>query len=188
MSETSATIGQQLDDLGLSVSLPVGRRVVEATVSLVTDEDGEAAEIHEPISLPRQEPGSIPVPHPVERRIVTVVAAGQQTSEDQRKRVASWLKDNGVDPRRVSSGAITIESSMHGDRVGRQLIGFTEYYENPDGHREMNWKTRNEALTYERWVELKVPLEPDPTWKGWAERHAEIAEMKSSMQSGTTDE
>lgn len=187
MSESGTTIGQQLDDLGLTAALPAGHRVVEATVSLVTEQDG-CGEIHRPISLPREEPGSTPVPHPAERRIVTVVADGQQISDEQRERVAAWLTANGIDPRRVAPGGITIECKVHGDRVGRQIIGFTEYYVNPDGHREMNWKTRNGALTYERWVEQTVPIEPDPTWKGWDARHAEIDAMKAAQQDGAADE
>lgn len=190
MSQPIGTIGQQLDDLGLNDGLPDGHRVVEATVHLVTGQEGCAAEeIHGPISLPRKEPGSTPVPHPVEGRIVTVVADGQEISEEQRKRVIGWLKANGIDPGRVvRRRAITIESNMHGDQVGRQIIGFAEYYENPDGQREMNWKTRDAALTYERWVEQKVPLEPDPAWKGWDSHRAEMAAMRAAAASGTADE
>lgn len=177
MSESGASIGQQLDDLGLTTALPAGHQVVEAIVSVVTEQDG-CGEIHRPISLPREEPGSTPVPHPVERRIVTVVAADQQISDEQRKRVVAWLTANGIDPRRVAPDGITIEYKVHGDRVGRQIIGFTEYYENPDGNREMNWRTRDGALTYARWVEQVVPIEPDPTWKGWAAQRAEAAAAK----------
>lgn len=110
---------------------------------------------------------AVPVPHPVERRIVTVISEGQEIAGEQRKRVADWLEANGVDHRRVVSGPITIESKMHGDAVGRQVIGFWEYYENPDGHRVINEKTLEDALKFERWVELKVPLAPDPAWPGW---------------------
>lgn len=184
MTETNATIGQQLDDMGLSGDLAPGHRVVEATVTLVTNQDGYGEEIHRPIRLPRQEPGSTPVPHPVQRRITTVVADGQELSEEQRRRVVAWLKANGIDPGRVTRGAITIESNMHGDQVGRQVIGFSEYYENPDGQREMNWKTRDAALTYERWVEQTVPLEPDPTWKGWDAHRADMEAMKASAECG----
>lgn len=183
MSETPATIGQQLDALGLAVDLAPGERVLEATVTLVTGGDG-AAEQHRPIRLPRQEPGSVPVPDPVERRIVTVVAEGQQISQEQRQRVVAWLTANGIDPHLVATGAaITIECRMHGDQVGRQIIGYTEYYKNASGQREMNWKTRDGALTLERWVEQKVPLDPDPAWKGWPARHAEIAAMKGAGES-----
>lgn len=179
---TEKTIGEQLDALGLSVDIPLGERVLEATVTLVTGGDEGAAEQHQPISLPRSEPGTVPVPHPVELRIITVVAEGQEVSEEQRARIVAWLGANGIDPGRVARGAITIRCHMHGDRPGRQVIEFTEYYESPDGYREMNWKTRDGALTYRRWVEQKAPIEPDPLWIGWAAKHAEIDAMKAERQ------
>lgn len=181
------TVGTQLDDLGLAIELEEGDRVIEATVTLVTG-NGNVSEQHRPVKLPADPPGSIPVPHPVERRIVTVVAEGQNVSEEQRSRICVWLEANGIDPRRVAQGAITIECTMRGDQVGRQIIGFCEYYESADGHRELDWKTRQGALTYERWVVQEVPLDPDPAWKGWPARHAEIAAMKASRESGATDE
>jgi len=107
------------------------------------------------------------VPYPVERRIVTVVAEGQQLSQEQRERVSRWLQANGVDHRRVALAPITIESKVYGDTAGRQVIGFREYYETPDGRRVINERTLDGALTYERWVEQKAPLEPDPAWEGW---------------------
>ncbi len=170
---TEKTIGAQLDALGLSADLPPGDRVVEATVSLVTGREGYGLEHHQPIHLPPKPPGAIPVPHPVERRIVTVVAEGQELSTEQRARVVAWLEANGIDPRRVTQGPITIECNMRGDRPGRQVIGFTEYYEDADGHRQMNERALDRALTYQRWVEQKVPIEPDPAWNGWAAKHTE---------------
>lgn len=181
---TEKTIGAQLDALGLSADLPPGDRVVEATVSLVTGREGYGLEHHQPIHLPPKTPGAIPVPHPVERRIVTVVTEGQELSAEQRARVVAWMAANGIDPRRVVLGTITVECNMHGDRPGRQIIGFTEYYEDAKGHREMNWKTLDGALTYQRWVEQKVPIEPDPTWNGWAAKHAEMDAMKAAQQNG----
>jgi hypothetical protein len=189
VSEPRASIGQQLDELGLaSFDMPDGHRVEEATITLVTGEEGYGCEIHQPIRLPRQEPGVIPVPHPVERRIVTVVAEGQELSPEQRARLVAWLKANNVDPSRVTRGSITVECKMYGDRPGRQVIGFTEYYANPDGQREMNWKTVKGALTYQRWVEQTVPIEPDPTWKGWTARHAEIEATKAAAEAGAVAE
>jgi hypothetical protein len=168
---TQRTIGAQLDDLGLTVDLEDGDQILEATVTLVTG-NGHLSEQHRPVKLPAEPPGSVPVPNPVERRIVTVVADGQKISDEQRKRVVAWLQANGVDPQRVT-GAITIECKMRGEQVGRQIIGFTEYYQNPDGKREMNWKTRVEALTFQRWVVQKVPLEPDPMLKAVHESGAD---------------
>jgi hypothetical protein len=175
VSETHASIGQQLDDLGLTVELERGHRVLEATVTLVTGDDEFGAEQHRPINLPRQKPGATPVPHPVERRIVTVVAEGQEVSEEQRKRVTDWLEANGVDPRRVARRPITIESNLRGDMASRVVIGFWEYYENAAGQRVINERTLEGALLCERWVEQKVPLAPDPTWKGWDAARAQHA-------------
>ncbi len=168
------TIGAQLDDLGLSMDLPPGEQVIEATVTLVTGREGYSSERHHPMRVPAEQPGSMPVPHPVERRIVTVVKAGQAVSDEQRARIVQWLQANGIDPSRVARGAITVECNMRGDRPGRQIIGFTEYYEGPQGHREMNWQTLDGALTYQRWVEQTVPIAPDPQWTGWEAWHAEI--------------
>lgn len=179
------TIGAQLDDLGLSLEIPSGERVLEASVTLVTGQDGYAAEHHHPITLPRQTPGAIPVPHPVERRIITVLSEGQEVSEEQRARIVAWLTANGINPSRVACGTITIECTVRGDRPGRQVIGFTEYYENPDGHREIDQRTLDGALTYQRWVEQTVPIEPDPTWIGWDAKHAELDAMKAARQNGT---
>jgi hypothetical protein len=184
---TEKTIGTQLDDLGLSAEIAAGEHVIEATVTLVTARGDAAAEQHHPITLPRPEPGAVPVPHPVERRITTVVSAGQKISEEQRARVVAWLEANGIDPHRVTQGPITIECHMRGERPGRQVIGFTEYYEDTEGHREMNWKTLDGALTYQRWVEQTVLLEPDPTWTGWDAKHAELDAMKAAQQNGAAD-
>lgn len=182
------SIGQQLDALGLTLDVPDGHLVKEATVHLVTGQDGYGVEIHRPVRLPRQEPGSTPVPHPVERRIVTVVAEGQEISSEQRERVTTWLQANGIDPRRVALGAITVECTMRGDQPGRQIIGFTEYYENPDGQREMNWKTQEGALTFQRWVIQQVPIEPDPTWQGWPTWHAEMASQRAERERQAGDD
>ena len=181
MNQPHESIGQQLDALGLtSFDMPAGHRVEEATITLVTGEDGYGSEIHQPMRLPRRSPGSIPVPRPVERRIITVVAEGQEVSAEQQARIVAWLKANGIDPSRVARGEITVECNMHGDRPGRQVIGLTEYYENPAGQREMNWKTLDGALTYQRWVEQTVPIEADPTWQGWDAWHAKHDALKAT--------
>jgi hypothetical protein len=162
---TERSIGTQLDDLGLTADLEEGDRVLEATVTLVTGNDSGSWH-HRPIKVPSA-PGGIPVPQPLERRVVTVVAEGQQISSEQRQRIVTWLKANGIDPHRVADGAITIEYRMRGDRAGHGVIGFREYYESPEGHRTVNELTLDGALTYERWVRETTPLEPDPTWEGW---------------------
>jgi hypothetical protein len=127
---------------------------------------------------------SPPVPHPAELRTVTVVSEGQEVSEEQRKRVADWLEANGVDHRRVCLGPITIESKLYGDQVGREIIGFREFYETANGQRVINERTLKEALTYERWVEQKVPLEPDPAWNGWEAWRAEASSRGTDEHPG----
>ncbi|MEU9947101.1 hypothetical protein [Streptomyces sp. NPDC047939] len=120
------------------------------------------------------EPGSVPVPHPVERRVVTVVSDGQRISEEQRERVASWLQANGIDPDRVVRGRITVECQVRGSEEARHLIWFSEYYTDSEGNKVINERTLDEALTYERWVAQKVPLSNDPTWPGWDEHRARL--------------
>ncbi|PSK57083.1 hypothetical protein B0E38_02614 [Streptomyces sp. 111WW2] len=188
MSEPCLSIGQQLDAMGLTLDVPEGHHVREATVHLVTGQDGHGHEIHPPVKLPSQGPGSVPVPHPVERRIVTIVSEGQQVSDEQRERVRAWLRANGIDPARVALRDITVECTMHGDQPGRQVIGFTEYYENPDGQREMNWKTREGALTFQRWTVQQVPIEPDPSWQGWPKWYAEMAAKRAEQEHRAGDD
>lgn len=123
----------------------------------------------------RRHTRATPVPSPVEQRVVTVVSAHQEISDEQRQRIAVWLKDNGIQPSRVSSGhPITIESNVRGDRESGHIIAFTEYYEDENGDRVLNQKTRNEALIYQRWVAQKVPLAADPSWEGWDSRRASL--------------
>ncbi|MFD7615766.1 hypothetical protein [Streptomyces sp. NPDC059802] len=129
-------------------------------------------------TIESSEPGAMPVPNPVERRIVTVLRGGQDISEEQRLRVARWLEANGIDPKRVAREQITIESQVRGDRESGHLIGFTEYYVNADGHKVINEKTHDGAVTYERWVRQTVPLEPDPAWGGWSEWELKAAKNR----------
>lgn len=171
---TEQKIGAQLDELGLTAELEEGHRIVEAKVELTT-EPGPHSEWGYLSAVVAQAPRrDTPVPHPVERRIVTVIGEGQEISEEQRERVGRWLTANGIDPKRVTRQGIRIESNVRGDRDGSHIIGFTEYYETADGHRIANEKTKNEALTYERWVRQTVELEPDPTWEGWPSWQARV--------------
>lgn len=112
----------------------------------------------------------VPVPSPVERRIITVVDEGQDISGEQRERVTRWLAANGVDPKRVALKRITLECNVRGQHENAHIIGFTELYEDETGHRVIDEKTQNSAVMYERWVRQTVPLEPDPTWIGWKEQ------------------
>lgn len=106
------------------------------------------------------------VPHPVETRVVTVVEHGQKISNEQRGRVAAWLQANGIDPRNVAEDEITLECKVFGDQRGRDLIGFTQYYVE-DGCK-VHAIVKNDAVKFHRYVEQKVPLEPDPSWPGWS--------------------
>lgn len=125
-----------------------------------------------------------PVPCPVELRIVTVVSADQEISEEQRQRVAVWLEDNGIQPNRVATGRpVTVESQIRGDQESNPIIGFTEYYEDENGSRVLNEKTRDEALTYQRWVRQRVPLGPDPNWEGWEAWRAAVEVEKGKAES-----
>jgi len=160
------TIGSQLDDLGLTLDLEEGDRVLEATVSLVTGNDAANCAVeHRPIDLPVKKPGSVPVPHPVERRIITVVAENQELSAEQLDRTRTWLAANGIDPALVTRGAITLEGTMCEGRPGCQYIGFQQYYLE-DGNKVHSPDT-NSAVKFHRYVEQSVELEPDPAWEGW---------------------
>lgn len=161
---TEQKIGSQLDGLGLTVAAGTGSRVVEAVVTLTTEisEDGGLWH-HPPQHLP-VEPGSIPVPHPVEDRVVTVVRSHQSLSPEQLERIRTWLKANDIDPDLVSKeGPVTVECRVRDGREGRHLIGFTEYYVDSSGHRVVNEKLRiPTVLTLQRWVKQVVPIAPEP--------------------------
>lgn len=105
-----------------------------------------------------------PVPHPVETRIITVVEADQRISEEQRERVGAWLRANGADPKAVAQNAITLECKAHAGKEWDHIIGFQEFYRDAEGRKVINAKTKNEALTFQRWVPQTVALEPDPAW------------------------
>ncbi|MEV6146429.1 hypothetical protein [Streptomyces sp. NPDC051992] len=162
-------IGAQLDALGLTADIEDGYRITEATVHLTAEGEGGST-WHSVARVSRQAPESLPVPSPVEVRVVTVVREGQEVTGEQRARVNRWLEANGIDPKRVALRDITVESKVRGGREGRHLIGFTEFYQDETGYKVLDEKKRiPEAVTYQRWVRQTVPLEPDPTWVGWPE-------------------
>ncbi|MEU8469590.1 hypothetical protein AB0F30_16980 [Streptomyces sp. NPDC029006] len=169
------TIGSQLDDLGLALDLEDDHRVVEATVTLVTDA-GNYLQEHRPITLPVKEPGSVLVPHPVERRIITVLAEDQELSAEQRERVQTWLTENGIDPKHVARGAITVEGKMFGNRPGRQYIGFRQFH--LENGQKVHAQVSNDVVTFQRYVEQTVELAPDPAWEGWEAAHARVDQIK----------
>lgn len=108
-----------------------------------------------------------PAPFPVETRIVTVVKDGDALSPEQRERLCKWLRANGIDPARVAHFPITVESRIRGAEDTNHVIGFTEYYLDEEGHKVINMKTLDGVMTYQRWVQQQVPIEPDPQWEGW---------------------
>lgn len=165
---TEQKIGAQLDEIGLVADIEDGCSVTAATVHLTAEaEDGTSW--HSVVHASRRTPERLPVPSPVEVRLVTVLAETQEITEEQRERIDRWLRANGIDPKRVARKDIVVESKVRGDREGRHLIGFTEFYHDEEGGRVTDQRTLSGAFTYQRWVRQSVPLEPDPAWPGWAE-------------------
>jgi hypothetical protein len=106
-----------------------------------------------------------PVPNPVER-FVTVVTTGEDPiSEEQRLRLCTWLSSNGIDPKNVvTTRPITIEGRLYDGTKRRQVICFSEYHVNESGHRYVDPRTTNEAMTFERAVRQRAELVPDPAF------------------------
>ncbi|MGY5127279.1 hypothetical protein [Streptomyces nigrescens] len=99
----------------------------------------------------------------METRIITVAKAAQDITDEQRQRVSSWLKANGVAPHLVSTDHdITIHYRVQGDRQGPGRIHYTQYYEDETGHKVADPGTQG-AVTFPRCVAERVPLEPDPS-------------------------
>jgi hypothetical protein len=163
---TEQKIGAQLDALGFTVDIEDGHHITEAKIELRT-EAADGSTWSAIARHPRPVPGETPVPSPVERRIVTVVADRQELSEEQQARVMRWLEANGLDPKRVARRAITIECNVRGREESAHVIGFSEFYVDNDGRKVIDEKTLLDAFTYERWVRQIVQLEPDPSWRGW---------------------
>lgn len=117
---------------------------------------------------------------------------GPQRTAEERQHVAAWLTDNGIDPKRVERGPITLEfvpgcpgsvTGCSGTSVAPWWISFTEYYTNGEGNRELNALLGSAAATH-RTVPLTVEPTDDvaPGWSG--ERgnlvsHAELAKEDS---------
>lgn len=116
------------------------------------------------------------VPHPVERRIVTVTSEGREISSEQRERVVAWLKANGIEPADVVPGDIRVETSVYGDRE-RSFIAFTQYVNDANGTRIFDWREKG-ALTVERLVEQDAELPADPAWEGWEAYRQRMAEQR----------
>jgi len=173
-------IGEQLDELGLKVNVEDGHRIVEAhvQVTFAPEDDGylfetQASAYEEPV-------GTVWLPDPVVRQVVTVCKGTAQLTEEQRTRLSAWLSANGIDPTSVSSfGDITIETRMHGDDKGRSFIGFTQYVPDGDSSRVYDWRQKG-ALTVERLVEQTAELEPDPTWQGWDAWRSEMQALREA--------
>lgn len=155
-------VGDQLDALGLLVSLAPGERVVEAEVHVATS-SGDGGLMHQlPIRVPKPDPSDAPVPHPIEKRITTVIAEGQEVSEEQRGRVTAWLRANGIDPKQVPGGPITVECREERGRSFGHRICFMQYQLDERGDRMASDRDPSKVLSYERCVRQKVPLTDDP--------------------------
>ncbi|MFB6665951.1 hypothetical protein [Streptomyces parvus] len=123
----------------------------------------------------------LPVPSPIERRIVTVVKGGQEITGEQRERINRWLRANEINPARVAAhSGITVECNVRGPHEVRHVIGFTEFYVDQDGHKVLNPRNLHDAMTDERWVDQVVPLEADPNWSGWDAYERVVADHKDA--------
>lgn len=102
----------------------------------------------------------IPIPHPVESHVVTVISGSYMPTSEQRKRLLAWGKANGLPVNRVSlTDPITVETrtTPYGSQA---VIRFTQYYEE-DGARFYD-EAHDGAVRFERTAVQRVPLEPEP--------------------------
>jgi hypothetical protein len=107
---------------------------------------------------PKPKKTAAAVPHPHAVRIIKVTNADTVLNDEQRARARAWLRANDIDPDNVAPVDVTIE-----ERGALVLICFSEYYQRPDGQREINYHT-NTAAQVQRTVPQVVPLDPDPLW------------------------
>lgn len=88
-------------------------------------------------------------------------------SEPTRRRINAWLVANGIDPRLVlAERPIYVLAVANGTIQGGlpwliDVIVFHQYFEHPDGTRELNFITR-EAVSFQRTVPLQIPFPTDP--------------------------
>lgn len=87
-------------------------------------------------------------------------------SETTRRRINAWLEANGIDPRLVlADRPIYVLAVANGTIQGGlpwliDVVVFHQYFEHPDGTRELNFITR-EAVSFQRTVPLQVPFPTD---------------------------
>jgi hypothetical protein len=92
-------------------------------------------------------------------------------TEERRQLIVAWLEANGIDPQQVvSTRPVFVLAVPNGTVKGGvpwliDVIVFHQYYEHPDGHREVNLITR-EAVAFQRTVPLQVPFPADPETAG----------------------
>lgn len=174
-------IGPDLDALGAQVDVPDGYNITEAdlTVRLSPPEDSHTGgEWDEKLHVPARPVGQTPVPSPVIKHVVTITEEDQAISSEQRERIVRWLQANGIDPSTVAQGRVTVEYHMYGTKPGRQYIGFTQYYVE-NGLKVHSFVTNN-AVTFHRYVEQTVELEPDPSWEGWEKHEERLAKTREA--------
>lgn len=116
------------------------------------------------------------VPSPVEKRIITIFETGQNITHEQRQRIRHWLQANEIEPARVALDTITVEYNVRPRSTSPGIICFTEYYLDSDGHKMLDPKTHPEAAKFQRHVEQKAEIEPDPHLS------AAIAEHEARVQ------
>lgn len=174
-------IGADLDALGAQVDVPDDYTITAADLTVTVSPEGnsdQGAEWEEKVSVPVRPAGQTPVPNPVVQHVVLIAEEGQHLSSEQRERIVRWLRANGVDPSSVAKERITLEYKMYGPNQGRQFIGFTQFHlEN--GQKVPALKT-NSVVTFHRYVEQTVELEPDPSWEGWEKREQSLARQREA--------
>jgi hypothetical protein len=111
--------------------------------------------------------------------------------EATRQRINAWLEANGIDPCHVvADRPIYVLAVANGTIQGgvpwlTDVIVFHQYYEHPDGTRELNFITR-EAVSFQRTVPLQTPFPTDPVTDDEGARDGEAdqqaAEEASEVQ------
>lgn len=88
--------------------------------------------------------------------------------DSRRARINAWLEANGINPCHVvADRPIYVLAVANGTIQGGvpwlvDVIVFHQYYEHPDGTRELNFITR-EAVSFQRTVPLQTPFPTDAT-------------------------
>jgi hypothetical protein len=107
------------------------------------------------------------VPSSMRTTITTVVASGQDVTDEQRARLCDWLRANGIDPFLVVQGS-QLGPSVGGIAIiqpGGQGLGYVQFHQydrHPDGGSKYADPQTGEPAFYERRIWLSVALPPEP--------------------------